>query len=56
MNERNHYCKEVDVQLGRRISTDRQVAPKESRGAKGLCVKKEGREHEDEKYIDRKIC
>ena len=33
MNERNHYCKEVDVQLGRRISTGRQVAPKEA-----LCV------------------
>ena len=30
MNERNHYCKEVDVQLGRRLSTDRQVAPKEA--------------------------
>ena len=26
----NHYCKEVDVQLGWRISTDRQVAPKEA--------------------------
>ena len=30
MSERNHYCKEVDVQLGRRLSTDRQVAPKEA--------------------------
>ena len=26
------------------------------RGAKGLCVKKEGKGHEDERYIGREVC
>ena len=40
------------------VSPERQRVAKRcpSRGAKGLCVKKEGKGHEDKKYIARKGC